>query len=237
METKRINGKDIKTIMIELEADFPDSEWKIQDYSNKPYLNVYTIEKRLNDVIGRENYDFILDTPKLWSIGEKNIVIVKGTILLHCDDGSLIRKDAIGGSDITVSNKTGDAVGVPNTATSAGRDVFKRCAKMLGVGANREDIKGRNISGNNKQSDILLFHKLKITSPFKMFNKSSAQVESIQGTIVIWEDIWEKLQKLDSRFKVGEKINEMSFKGRKKPYKGKEQIHFLELVDSISSKE
>lgn len=230
METKRINGKDIKVVMQELEADFPESEWKLHDYTKKPYLNIQTIEDRLNKIIGVENYDFILDTPKLWNITGKDVVIVKGTILLHCDDGSVIRKDALGGSDITISSGTGTAVGVPNTVDSAARDVFKRCAKMYGVGI----VKEANRGANHEQNDILLFHKVKITSPFKLFNQNSAQVESLEGTIIIWEDAWKKLQKLDARFCIGEKINEISFKGRKKPYKGKEQIHFIELASSAN---
>lgn len=219
---KTMNGKSMEDIFTELSKDFPENVWKILDYPQVWYLPYEAVEERLNQVVGHANYDFILGEPQLWDTKDKEAVVVKGQLILHCDDGSTITRSSLG-SAYLIRNAEGKVTSVGNVVDSAAKDVFKRCGKAFGIG-----VSGLKSKNNKKKEERkkTKYEKLKITSNFYALPNGGAKVNSERGEIIFWKDIWNDIVLKYPEIQIGNKINQISFYGFPKTYKEKPQIEF-----------
>lgn len=228
---RTINGEAFEEVIKKLRKDFLPTEIKKHRSTNRSYIPADTIEKRLNNVLGYGNWDFVLSEPRIWQIGpeKKESCTVEGRLIIYDDDRVPTVRSAPGAGDFIYPKESNFPTSVGNAVETAARDSLKRCAKRFGVGIlNQEE--------SIAPSDTELFEKVQVLGPFLAMSKGGAKVSIAINDqpidLVIWKDRWEKIsQKHPNIFRVKNKINSLTFYGRKKEYKGNSQIEFIRFPE------
>ncbi len=79
--------------------------------------------------------------------------------------------------------------------------------------------------------------KVTFLEPFRALPRGGAKVKVSYGEqaieMVIWTKQWEMLQeKYGAKFQIGGKLNEITFYGAEKIYRGTNQLEFIRLPDN-----
>lgn len=242
MKERTINGMPIREVWKKLRAEFPPSAVKRHPSTRKEYIPVNQIEDRLNEVVGTENWSFVTDRPQICVFGTSGheCCVVSGRLILYDDDRIPIIRSTCGGSDIIYPNEATRPTSVANAVDSAVQDVFKRCAKRFGIGwkkktASAQDGKSGGCTQQEKKMKVL------VLEPFKALPRGGAKArvsyEEKTMELVFWAAQWEKLhQEYGERFQVGSKINEITFFGVEKLYRGVPQLEFVRLPGAGKSR-
>jgi hypothetical protein len=110
-----------------LEHPFRDDQ--IKSKGGMPYIDGASVIQRLNDVLGTENWSFIL-------LGEaertRDEVLVRGRITATIGGKKVVKEDI--GAHEHVRNRSGAILSKSDTVKAAVKDCIKRCAHQLGVG-------------------------------------------------------------------------------------------------------
>ena len=102
-----VNGKSLDQVLSELKAPFPEEELK-KNEKNETYIPVESLESRLNSVIGVLNYDTLVTYEGIQEVLGRFVVVAKTILIIYDDERNvLIRKSALGGSNIIVVKDTG----------------------------------------------------------------------------------------------------------------------------------
>ena len=102
-----VNGKSLDQVLSELKAPFPEEELK-KNEKNETYIPVESLESRLNSVIGVLNYDTLVTYEGIQEVLGRFVVVAKTILIIYDDErNALIRKSALGGSNIIVVKDTG----------------------------------------------------------------------------------------------------------------------------------
>ena len=87
MEERTMNGIPIGEVWEKLKAGFPPDALKQHPTTKKDYIPVEIIEKRLNEVVGMENWDFLVDSTQVCRFGKdgRESCVVSGRLVLYDD--------------------------------------------------------------------------------------------------------------------------------------------------------
>lgn len=236
MKERTINGIPIQEVWEQLEAEFPASAVKRHPSTRKEYIPVDKIEERLNAVVGMENWNFITERPQICVFGPNNheSCVVSGRLILYDDDRIPIIRSTCGGSDIIYPSESTRPTSVANAVDSAVQDLFKRCAKRFGIGCKKNSAPAQERKSDNCSAPQEKQMKALVLEPFKALPRGGAKAkvayEEKTLELVFWSAQWEKLhQEYGERFQIGSKINEITFFGVEKQYRGVPQLEFVRL--------
>lgn len=236
MKERTMNGIPIQEVWKKLGAEFPPQDIQEHPSTHKQYVSVEKIEERLNEVVGMENWNFFADPPQICRLGTDGheSCVVSGRLILYDDDRVPIVRSTCGASDVIYPKDSGRPTSVANALDSAVQDVFKRCAKRFGI-AKKE--KNADHGGSRKpQTAPEKMMKVIFLEPFRALPSGGAKARVLYGEqkleMVIWARQWEMLQKKYSdRFQIGGKLNEITFVGAEKIYRGTLQLEFIRFAE------
>lgn len=150
---RTINGKTMKQIMEELQADFPQSAILTRDYDGVKYINVDSFRERLDSVLGKEHYNELYEEVQIIQTRDTISTRTKCRIEFLDDNFDVILiKESAGGSIINFPKLTDEegnklkeestsTTSIPNDIDAACQDAFKRiCRKTLGLGKHQLGI-------------------------------------------------------------------------------------------------
>lgn len=241
MEERTMNGIPIGEVWEKLKAGFPPDALKQHPTTKKDYIPVEIIEKRLNEVVGMENWDFLVDSTQVCRFGKdgRESCVVSGRLVLYDDRRVPVIRSTCGAADCVYPKEGNHPTSVANTVDSAVQDVFKRCAKRFGIARLERRDNGRENPGKPAREEIM---RVTVLEPFRALPRGGAKARVALGgkayELVIWQGQWEMLQeRYGGRFRIGGKLNEMTFVGALKEYRGTTQIEFIRLPDKTGVKE
>ena len=120
-----VNGKSLDQVLSELKAPFPEEELK-KNEKNETYIPVESLESRLNSVIGVLNYDTLVTYEGIQEVLGRFVVVAKTILIIYDDErNALIRKSALGGSNIIVVKDTGKPSSLKTDIAAAQSESFK----------------------------------------------------------------------------------------------------------------
>lgn len=234
MKERTMNGMPIQEVWKKLRAEFPPEDVKCHPSTRMEYVSVEKIEERLNAVVGMENWNFFADPPQLCKFGPQDYesCVVSGRLVLYDDDRVPIVRSTCGASDVIYPKDSDRPTSVANALDSAVQDVFKRCAKRFGI-AKKEKNAAHTDSGKSRTGAEKLM-KVTFLEPFRALPRGGAKAKVAYGErsveMVIWTKQWEMLQKrYGEKFRIGGKLNEITFIGEEKVYRGTNQLEFIRL--------
>jgi len=233
LKERTVNGMPIREVWEKLQAEFPADAVKKHPSTGMAYIPVEKIEERLNTVVGMGNWDFELIAPvHVCSFGADGFesCVASGKLSIYDDDRVPIVRSTGGAADVIYPKESTRPTSVANSVNSAVQDVFKRCAKRFGIG-----MKGKASTRSrqfNQESQKEVFVKVTVMEPFKALPKGGVKAkvccdgETLE--IFIWKKQWDDLQKAyGEKFQIGQKLNEMTFRGIRKEYRGSMQLEFV----------
>lgn len=153
---------------------------------------------------------------------------------MYDDDRVPIVRSTCGASDVIYPKDSKRPTSVANALDSAVQDVFKRCAKRFGIAKKKN---ADHVNRGKPQTNAEKLMKVTFLEPFRALPQGGAKARvSYDGQtleMVIWIRQWEMLQKkFGDRFKIGGKLNEITFLGVEKVYRGTKQLEFIRFSDS-----
>jgi hypothetical protein len=234
--SKTINGKEYTQVLEELKEPFDSALIKILEVSKKPYLPIHVIKERMDQVLGVFGYDFTLSELQIVNSGDEQSIIGIGNLQLRNDEGEVVAiRSSSGGCVITKLKQTSKPVKVSNDAESAANDIFKRCAKLFGVGSEqlREMRKNPKIAGSTsvKTSNDSILFSAKIITPFSTNSKNgynaTVEIEGAKKQLIIWQDIQEIIIQtvpMDSFVSLYKPGTTLKFYGKLNKYGATEQV-------------
>lgn len=234
MKERTLNGIPIQEVWKQLGAEFSGGDAERHPGAMQECVLAEKIERRLNSIVGMENWSFITGEPQICQLGKSGheSCIVSGKLVLYDDDRVPVVRSACGASDI-VKREEPDGYFAADAVESAVRCAFRRCAECFGI------AKGENVPSNadrtGSREEKLL--KALVLEPFKALPKGGAKAKvSIAESIyelVIWDREWEELHgKYAKQFSIGAKINEINFFGVERDYNGQAQLEFVRLASN-----
>lgn len=236
MKERTINGISIREVWKRLQAEFSPEDIRTHPSTRMEYVTVEKIEERLNSVVGMENWNFFTDRPQLCRFGKEGYesCVVSGKLVLYDDERIPIIRSTCGASDVIYPKDSDRPTSVANAFDSAVQDVFKRCAKRFGI-ARKEKNAGHEEGGRRQERQEVLM-KVIVLEPFQALPRGGAKAKVAYGErsleLVIWSKQWETLRKqYGARFQIGQKLNEITFFGQEKEYRGTAQLEFIRLPD------
>ena len=241
MKERKVNGIPIQEIWARLGAEFPECDVKNHPSTRQYYVPVEKIEERLNSVVGMENWNFVVGEPQICRFGQSGheSCIVSGRLVLYDDDWVPIVRSTCGGSDIVYPKESDRPTSVANAVDSAVQDVFKRCAKRFGIAKKEKDANHSAGDARNEQEKLW---KAYVLEPFRALPKGGVKakisVEDKACELIIWNREWEELHgRYEKQFSIGSKINEISFYGVEKKYRGQMQLEFVRLATGTQNRQ
>ena len=237
MTERTMNGIPLNEIWEKLRAEFPQEDIKRHPTTNMEYVSVEKIEERLNQVVGMDNWNFFTDPPQICRFGKDNheSCVVSGRLVLYDDNRVPVVRSTCGASDIVYPKGSNRPTSVANALDSAVQDVFKRCAKRFGIAKKEKNtIHGNSSKEQNRKEKLM---KVTFLEAFRALPKGGAKSKVTYGEktleMVIWSKEWEMLQKKYSdSFRIGGRLNEITFYGVEKEYRGTMQLEFILLPDN-----
>lgn len=166
-----VNGKSLDQVLSELKAPFPEEELK-KNEKNETYIPVESLESRLNSVIGVLNYDTLVTYEGIQEVLGRFVVVAKTILIIYDDErNALIRKSALGGSNIIVVKDTGKPSSLKTDIAAAQSESFKNVCKLLQIGISqiRSGKQRRGQNGTKQRREEKNLYKIRFTSSaFKM---------------------------------------------------------------------
>ena len=112
-----------------LALEHPFREDQIKSKNGLPYIDGASVIQRLNDVLGTENWSFVLQ-------GEPNKmndeIMVRGRLTASISGHQVVKEDY--GAHQYIRSRSGTILSRSDTVKAAVKDCIKRCAHQLGVG-------------------------------------------------------------------------------------------------------
>ena len=218
-----VNGKSLDQVLSELKAPFPEEELK-KNEKNETYIPVESLESRLNSVIGVLNYDTLVTYEGIQEVLGRFVVVAKTILIIYDDErNALIRKSALGGSNIIVVKDTGKPSSLKTDIAAAQSESFKNVCKLLQ-------------NGTKQRREEKNLYKIRFTSSLSAGNKCyKADCVDIateeKFLFVIFSGQYSKIEKYVefSKFvRTYREGKELAFYGRKDEFHGQRRIVFEE---------
>lgn len=224
-----VNGKSLDQVLSELKAPFPEEELK-KNEKNETYIPVESLESRLNSVIGVLNYDTLVTYEGIQEVLGRFVVVAKTILIIYDDErNALIRKSALGGSNIIVVKDTGKPSSLKTDIAAAQSESFKNVCKLLQIGISQ-------IRRGKQRREEKNLYKIRFTSSLSAGNKCyKADCVDIateeKFLFVIFSGQYSKIEKYVefSKFvRTYREGKELAFYGRKDEFHGQRRIVFEE---------
>ena len=172
-----VNGKSLDQVLSELKAPFPEEELK-KNEKNETYIPVESLESRLNSVIGVLNYDTLVTYEGIQEVLGRFVVVAKTILIIYDDErNALIRKSALGGSNIIVVKDTGKPSSL-KTDIAAAQSVSKMyvsCFRLVsarsGAASSAEDRMALSSAGKKR-----IYIKFVLRLPFLRVTNAIRQI-------------------------------------------------------------
>lgn len=234
-----VNGKSLDQVLSELKAPFPEEELK-KNEKNETYIPVESLESRLNSVNRGFKHMILWLRMKVFQEVLGRFVVVAKTILIIYDDerNALIRKSALGGSNIIVVKDTGKPSSLKTDIAAAQSESFKNVCKLLQIGISqiRSGKQRRGQNGTKQRREEKNLYKIRFTSSLSAGNKCyKADCVDIateeKFLFVIFSGQYSKIEKYVefSKFvRTYREGKELAFYGRKDEFHGQRRIVFEE---------
>lgn len=233
-----VNGKTMEQILEELQAPFPEQELK-KNEKDEVYIPVESLECRLNSVIGLLNYDILVTYEGMQEVLEKYVAVVKTVLVIYDDEGNVvIRKSAIGGSNIIILRDNGKPANLKSDIAAAQSESFKNVCKLLQIGISqiRSGKQRKGQTGNKHKNEEKTLFKIRFMSSLSAANKcyraDCVEVETGEKFLfVIFNGQYHKIEEYMEfsefvrRYREGK---ELTFYGRKDEFHGQRRIIFVE---------
>lgn len=154
---RTINGKKLSEAFEQLVKPFKASEicYKYEKYPYFPYDAYF---KRLEEVIGAFNYDFLCGDSKLNIINGHPCLSKTGVLIIYDDNHNVVKKVKAGaGVEITILKETGNISNYDNEEKTLDRNVFSNVLQAIGVG--RAQLKAMREENEKKRSSNSVKHR------------------------------------------------------------------------------
>lgn len=224
-----VNGKSLDQVLSELKAPFPEEELK-KNEKNETYIPVESLEERLNSVVGVLNYDNLVTYEGIQEVLGRFVAVAKTVLIIYDDErNALIRKSALGGSNIIVLKDTGKPSGLKTGIAAAQSESFKNACKLLQIGISQ-------IRSGKQRKEEKNLYKIRFTSSLSAGNKCyKADCVDIateeKFLFVIFSGQYSKIEKYIefSKFvRTYREGKELAFYGHKDEFHGQRRIVFEE---------
>lgn len=250
--SRTINGKPIKQVMAELSEDFPSEEISSNRYDYS-YIDIEKMRNRIDEVVGVENYDFVINESHFVPVGDKIESCCVATITIRDDNGCVVCvKSGTGGTNVKESSESGEVIKASLDSKSAASDAFKSCCRMLGIGDRqlRSERREKDKTKSKKTSNKTTYNKKQsqqngtvsdgageekmIVIPrggFRSFNGGYKSQAVVKGTgekvvLVLWKNAVPELEKHVPLAEFLRKSNnmEVSIIGKRTSFRGENQV-------------
>lgn len=233
-----VNGKPLDQVLSELKAPFPEEEIK-KNEKNETYIPVEGLEERLNSVVGVLNYDILVTYEGIQEVLGRFVAVAKTILIIYDDERNvLIRKSALGGSNIIVLKDSGKPAGLKTDIAAAQSESFKNVCKLLQIGISqiRSGKQRRGQNGNKQHREEKKLYKIRFTSSLsagsKCYKADCVEIETGEKIqFVIFSGQYSKIEKYIefSKFvRTYREGKELAFYGRKDEFHGQRRIVFEE---------
>ena len=171
-----VNGKSLDQVLSELKAPFPEEELK-KNEKNETYIPVESLESRLNSVIGVLNYDTLVTYEGIQEVLGRFVVVAKTILIIYDDErNALIRKSALGGSNIIVVKDTGKPSSLKtDIAAAQSESLYVSCFRLVsarsGAASSAEDRMALSSAGKKR-----IYIKFVLRLPFLRVTNAIRQI-------------------------------------------------------------
>ena len=168
-----VNGKSLDQVLSELKAPFPEEELK-KNEKNETYIPVESLESRLNSVIGVLNYDTLVTYEGIQEVLGRFVVVAKTILIIYDDErNALIRKSALGGSNIIVVKDTGKPISQLHNRKVSKMYVscFRLVSARSGAASSAEDRMALSSAGKKR-----IYIKFVLRLPFLRVTNAIRQI-------------------------------------------------------------
>lgn len=230
-----INGMPLSDILAALTEPFEDKDFDNRDgYTFLPYKSFF---KRMIDVVGIANYDFIISKSDVRQIANSYHLSVNGTLRIKSDSGSVIsERSGNGGVDMIISDAK-NCLNYKNAEEVAAQNAFCQCLKNYGVGVfqlwdKKKTTQHSTKPSTEKNTNIKTYSVefLQTVSNMEKGYKSQVRVQEMQNQkmeLIIWQEgaasIEQYMSMGDFQRKVRPKTT-LHILGYTKMWKNKEQL-------------
>lgn len=233
-----VNGKSLAQVLNELQAPFPEEELK-KNEKDETYIPVVSLENRLNDVVGLLNYDILVTYAGIEEVLGRYVAVARTILTIYDDErNALIRKSAIGGSNIIILTKSGKPASLKTDIASAQSESFKNVCKLLQIGTRqiRDGKQRKGQSENRKRSEQKNLYKICFMSSLSAGNKCYRAdcIEIATGEKFLFVIFNGQYPQIEEHMKFAEFVRtyregkELAFYGRKDEFHGQRRIIFEE---------
>lgn len=244
MET--INGKKVEMVLDELSKPFYQNEIRTNESTKEAYISACTIQKRLDRLLGKHMWSFTMIGQAMYQVGEKLYGFGTGIITVYTDAGKAISRCASG----CVSLYGNISEDVPKKLDGFGKalsdDIFVKACQKLGVGNLSEEQKTPKKSspamempdsGTKPEPSKQQTYQVEVLDEFTAMPRGGAKCQvRYQGKIFslyVWKEAWDSLNRsYPQSFAIGKRLNKLSFVGKKRLFRGKEQLEFISLPNA-----
>lgn len=243
MET--INGKKVELVLDELCKPFYQNEIRTNESMKEPYISACTIQKRLNRVLGQNMWSFVMIGQTMYQIGESLCGFGTGTLTVYTDAGKEISRSASGCVPMYGNLSDASQGKLDKYGTALCDDIFVKACQKMGIGVLTEEQKTQTTStvGNGPVAEPKTAspsaeqqtYQVEVLGVFDAMPKGGAKCQvRYQGKIFVlyfWKDVWDSLNKsYPKSFAIGNRLNNLSFVGKKNLFRGREQLEFISLA-------
>lgn len=244
MET--INGKKVELVLDELSKPFYQSEIRTNESTKEAYISACTVQKRLDRLLGKHMWSFTMIGQSTYQMGEKLYGFGTGIITVYTDAGKAISRSASGcvplyGNISEAAPKKMDGFG-----KAISDDIFVKACQKLGLGNISEDQKTTMqsaptaevlVAEAKSESNEQQTYQVEVLDEFTAMPRGGARCKvRYQGKIFslyVWKEAWDLLNRsYPQSFAIGKRLNKLSFVGKKKLFRGKEQLEFISLPNA-----
>lgn len=246
MET--INGKKVELVLDELSKPFYQNEIRVNESTKEAYISACTIQKRLDRVLGKHMWSFVVVGQTLNQLGDKLYSFGTGIITVYTDAGIAISRSASGcvslyGNVNVAEEATKKLEGFGKALSD---DIFVKACQKFGIGNLSEEQKTQKkslseaeipVSGTKQAPNAQQTYQVEVLGEFAAMPRGGAKCQvRYQGKIFslyVWKEAWDLLNKsYPQSFAIGKRLNSLSFIGKKKLFRGKEQLEFISLPNA-----
>ena len=192
----------------------------------------------MNSVIGVLNYDTLVTYEGIQEVLGRFVVVAKTILIIYDDErNALIRKSALGGSNIIVVKDTGKPSSLKRISQLHNRKVSKMYVScfQIGISQIRSGKQRRGQNGTKQRREEKNLYKIRFTSSLSAGNKCyKADCVDIateeKFLFVIFSGQYSKIEKYVefSKFVRTPEGKELAFYGRKDEFHGQRRIVFEE---------
>ena len=244
MET--INGKKVELVLDELSKPFYQSEIRTNESTKEEYISACTIQKRLDRVLGKHMWSFTMIGQSMYQTGDRLYGFGTGIITVYTDAGKAISRSAsacvsLYGNISEAATKKLDGFG-----KAISDDIFVRACQKLGVGNLSEEQKAPKkpsqtmempAAGTKLEAGEQQTYQVEVLDEFTAMPRGGAKCQvRYHGKIFrlyVWKEAWDSLNRsYPQSFAIGKRLNKLSFVGKKKLFRGKEQLEFISLPNA-----